>query len=104
MATCPWYVSAHAVRRWMMITGRNAEEHFDDASDELIELAAATWARYEEGGRAPKVSRTGAYVYRSAYVTVRGRRDRVDMVVSMERRPEGPKPQLVDLHWGGETR
>jgi hypothetical protein len=110
VSICPWYITAHAVRRWLEITSRPAgEAHFEDARIELVQLAADTWARYERerpDGSAPepKLTRTGAYSYRSAYTRVKGQRTQVDLIVSMERRPEGPKPQLVDIHWGGERR
>ena len=103
MSICPWYITAHAVRHWRAITRRPDEPgHFDDARAELIELAAATWERYERGGKAPRITRTGAYQYRSAYTRVRGARTQVDLIVSMEQRAEGSKAQLVDVHWGGE--
>jgi hypothetical protein len=93
---CPWYVTAHAVDRYAALTGRRAPRGspaWDDISDELIERCAAIWARYEGNPELrPGVSKTGAYVYRGA-----GSRGRVTVVVSMERRPEGPKPQVVDV-------
>lgn len=110
---CPWYVSAAAVRRYMEI--RRTPLHrrdrapvlgvvlaFDDASDELLGYAAATWARYEASADLkPKITRTGAYVYRGPGPL------RLGLVVEMERRPEGPKPQVVDVvptHAGGGGR
>jgi hypothetical protein len=94
MAECPWYVSAAAVRRYMALAG---VADFDDASDALIEYAAETWRRYQaDAARAPKVTRTGAYVYRGP-----GPR-RLKLVVSMATRAEGDKPQLVDVAAGSE--
>ena len=88
---CPWYVSAAAVRRFMELGG---PADFDDASDELIEMAAETWRRYQAAPeRKPKISRTGAYVYRGPGPL------RLQFVVSMVAREEGEKPQVVDL-WG----
>ena len=94
MPLCPWYVSAHAVRRYVVLTGSRLA--FDDASDELIERAAACWRRYTGNpALAPAVSKTGAYVYREAgHDRVRRR---LRFVVEMDRRPEGPKPQVVDV-------
>ena len=105
VSACPWYITAHAVRRWLEITRRPAgEAHFEDARIELVALAADTWARYEQAHREPRITRTGAYQYRSAYTQIGRSRTKVDLIVSMEVRPEGPKPQLVDVHWGGERR
>lgn len=103
MAECPWYVSAAAVRRYMEIRRTplrrsdraevpGVELSFDDASDELLEYAAATWQRYQaDPARRPTITRTGAYQYRGPGPL------RLGLVVVMERRPEGPKPQLVDV-------
>jgi hypothetical protein len=89
MAECPWYVTAAAVRKYVAVTRSSLS--FDDASDELIEYAAATWQRYQGTDREPKIGRTGAYMYRGPGPL------RLTLLVSMERRPEGPKPQLVDV-------
>ncbi len=103
MAECPWYVTAAAVRRFIEIRRTELRRRgrapvpgvalaFDDASDKLIEYAAATWQRYEaEPEREPKITRTGAYAYRGPGPL------RLTLIVAMERRPEGPKPQLVDV-------
>ncbi len=109
MTDCPWYVTAHAVRRWLAITGRSGEAHFEDARIELVQLCADTWERYETAGKAPKPTlrqdpSAPTYSYRSAYTRVRGSRTQVDLIVSMAVRPEGPKPQLIDIHYGGERR
>jgi hypothetical protein len=103
MAECPWYVTAHAVRQYMRIRAQPLHRKdrapvpgvtlsFDDASDALIEYAAETWQRYQaDPARAPSITRTGAYQYRGPGPL------RLTLVVSMERRPEGPKPQVVDV-------
>lgn len=104
MAECPWYVSAHAVRAYQNIIRRPMHQgqgrpvvpgvdlSFDDASDRLIEYAAETWQRYlANPDRQPQISRTGAYIYRGP------RPHRLQLVVSMSIRPEGPKGQLVDV-------
>ena len=91
MANCPWYVSAYAVRRYQE-AARRSDVSFDVASDELIEYCAAAWARYQtDPSRKPSVTRTGAYQYRGPGPL------RLGLIVSMEVRPEGPKPQLVDV-------
>lgn len=88
---CPWYVSTAAVRRYQELGGAGGKS-FDDASDELIERCAEVWQRYEANpALAPKIGRTGAYIYRGP-----GNR-RIEILVSMERRPEGDKPQVVDV-------
>lgn len=103
MAECPWYVSAAAVRRYIEIraqplyrSGRapvpGVVLSFDVASDELIEYAAVTWQRYQANpDREPSITRTGAYQYRGPGPL------RLGLVVSMASRPEGSKPQLVDV-------
>jgi len=89
VSKCPWYVTAHAVRQYMAIRRLTS---FDDSSDELIEYAAATWRRYvAETERQPKVTRTGAYMYRGPGPL------RLTLIVSAENRPEGPKQQVVDV-------
>lgn len=91
MPDCPWYVSAAAVRRYMALGGAPGLA-FDDASDELIERCAEVWQRYQANpALAPKISHTGAYIYRGA-----GNR-RIEVLVSMEQRPEGNKSQVVDV-------
>lgn len=95
MPTCPWYVSAHAVRRYIALAGSRLS--FNDASDELVERASACWQRYQATPElAPAISKTGAYVYREAG-SDRGGRRRLRYVVSMSQRQEGSKPQLVDV-------
>lgn len=91
MSDCPWYVSAAAVRAWQALR-RDAPRDFDDASDALIELCAETYReRYSpESGRAPGVTRTGAYVYRTT-----PRHGRLQLIVSP--RSEGEKMALVDV-------
>jgi hypothetical protein len=99
---CPWYVTAHAVERYMEIRRHQRREKgralipavelsFKDASRELIEYAAATWQLYEGTDKTPTITRTGAYQYRG------GRPLRLHLIVSMSVRPEGRKPQLVDV-------
>lgn len=98
MATCPWYVSAHAVRRWQEVEPR-APRDFDDASDALLEVAAAIWERYRDGEREPKVTNTGAYLYEGGKP-----QGRIRLVVAASPRAEGPKQQVVDVlarHAGG---
>lgn len=89
---CPWYVSAHAVRRWQAID-RSAPRDFDAASDALIELCAGVWwDRYADGAREPKVTGTGAYLYEGGKA-----HGRIRLVVSAQRRAEGDRQQVVDV-------
>lgn len=97
----PWNITVAAVRRWLAIT-RRPEKHFDDAAAELGHLARDTMKRYEVAGRAPRTTRTGAYVYRSAYTYIGRSRTQVDLIVVPDRHE--PQDQLVDIHWGGERR
>lgn len=61
---CPWYVTAHAVKRFQELVP-HASREFDNARDQLVELAARIWARYEDNPKlAPSITRTGAYQYR----------------------------------------
>jgi len=76
MSECPWYVTAAAVRQYQNLRS-NASRNFDDASDELIELCAGVWERYQQ---TPDLAPL-----------------RIEIAVSMERRPEGPKGQVVDV-------
>jgi hypothetical protein len=88
---CPWYVSAAAVRRYQQLVPA-APRNFDDASDELIEECAEIWARYQRNpDLKPAITKTGAYTYRG------GEPLRLRVVVSMARREEGAKPQVVDV-------
>lgn len=92
MSRCPWYVSASAVRAWQALYP-GAPRNFDDASDRLIEVCAEVWARYEaDPARAPKLTRTGAYVYEAGRA-----HGRIRLVVSAAQREEGGKQQVVDV-------
>lgn len=88
---CPWYVSAAAVRDWQRLD-RNAPRDFDDASDALLQLCAEVWARYRESGKEPELKRTGGWLYHTGRA-----HNRIRLVVSEERRPEGNKAQVVAI-------
>jgi hypothetical protein len=89
--TCPWYITGHAVRRYQAAVPK-ASGDFALARDELIELAAEIWERYQRNPElAPSVTRTGAYHYRGGLplrlqVVVSARRELVDVVGAERRR------------------
>lgn len=91
---CPWFVTGHAVRRYQELVSTAAAD-FPRARDELIELAATIWERYQRNpALAPSTTRTGAYQYRGGLplrlqVVVTARRELVD-VVGAERPRRGP--------------
>ncbi len=90
MADCPWYVTAHAVRRFAARARWGGG--FDDASDLLIELCAEVWQRYQRNlTLRPDPTHTGAYQYRGPGP------HRLTIIVAPEARPEGPKWQVVDV-------
>jgi len=62
--TCPWHITVHAVERYQALVPQAARD-FEAARDELVELAAGIWERYERNRElSPTVTRTGAYQYR----------------------------------------
>jgi len=62
--TCPWHITAYAVERYQALVPQAARD-FEAARDELVELAAGIWERYERNRElSPTVTRTGAYQYR----------------------------------------
>ena len=91
MAKCPWYISAHAVKRYLHVVGRRVVDDgpaFDKAEEELIELAIDTM----KSNRVPKQLRAQHLLqYRS------GRPLQLMLIVSTEVREEGKLPQLVDV-------
>lgn len=93
---CPWYVSAHAVRRYCALCRHDLnpdrEDHFAKAEADLFAICAHTWEHYRVSGKRPRVTRTGAYSYRTTQ-----KHGKIHLVVSTTRRPEGPKDQLVDI-------
>jgi hypothetical protein len=87
---CPWYVTVHAVHRYQELVP-DASREFDDARNELIELAAAIWHRYESKPQLmPSVTRTGGYQYR-------GPGPLRMVVVVGQPGAGGGKPPLVDV-------
>lgn len=86
-----WYISAAAVKQYMAIQGYPPDDDgpgFDRAAKELEGLTAeARLAKDIAPGQQSQLWRVKA--------TVRGKRTRLELVVSVERRAEGPLPQLV---------
>lgn len=86
-----WYISAAAVKQYMAICGYEGSPDgpiFDAAAIELESLCEqAKLARDVGPGQQSQLWRVKA--------TVRGRRTRLELVVSVEQRAEGPLPQLI---------
>lgn len=95
--TCRWYISAAAVRQYMVIQGRHGDGDspaFYAAEKELAAaVAEARLARDIDG-------RTRTQLWRVAW-DVRGRRSRLELVVSLDHRPEGPLPALIAVRHKG---
>lgn len=99
MPDCPWYISAHAVRRYLSLVGReDNEREFARGETELMAMAERVMVNVASGASKPREIRPGLLHYRGP------RPLRLGLRVSIERRPEGDKPQLVDVtpsHEGG---
>lgn len=86
-----FYISAAAVRQYMQILGRAINSdgpEFDRAAVELEQLA-------EEARLAKDVGPGQHHQQWRVKATVRGRRTRLELIVSVEQRSEGPLPQLI---------
>lgn len=86
-----WYISAAAVKQYMAICGYEGSPDgliFDRAAIELERLCdEARLAKDIGPGQQSQLWRVKA--------TVRGRRTRLELVVSVEQRKEGALPQLI---------
>lgn len=86
-----WYITVAAVRQYMAIMdygGGTDGPIFDRAAIELENLCEqAKLARDVGPGQQSQLWRVKA--------TVRGKRTRLELVVSTEQRAEGPLPQLI---------
>lgn len=92
-----WYISAAAVKQWMAISGRQGSDdgpEFDAAAIELDALSA-------EARLAKDVGPTQRHQQWRVSATVRGRRERLELIVSIAPRPEGPLPQLIAVRHKG---
>jgi hypothetical protein len=86
-----WYISAAAVKQYMAIQGYAGSPDgpiFDRAAIELEDLC-------EQSKLARDVSDKSPYQQWRVKATVRGKRTRLELVVSVEQRKEGPLPQLI---------
>lgn len=86
-----WYISAAAVKQYMSIMGYESDYDgpiFDAAAIELEKLCDESRLAKDIGpGQESQLWRVKA--------TVRGRRTRLELVVSLSRRAEGDAPQLI---------
>ena len=92
-----WYVSAAAVKQFMAICGLPAQEE-----GRVFDRAARQLERACESAR--KTSERGPWQTWIAKATIRGRVERLELIVSTARRPEGPEPQLVEVRHKGRGR
>ena len=88
---CRWYITAAAVRQYMVIQGRHGDGDspaFFRAERDLAQSAEqARLARDVDG-------RTRTQLWRVSW-PVRGQTVRLELVVSIDSRPEGPLPALI---------
>lgn len=94
-----WYISVTAIRAYMRIAGYRDEtdgEWFDRAERELFDLASLA--------RPVGAPRDGRWLTYRAKADIRGRRTRLDLIVSTEERAEGDLPQLVMVRSQGGNR
>lgn len=86
-----WYISAAAVKQYMAIQGYEGSPDgpvFDAAAIELEKLC-------DESRLAKDIGHGQQSQLWRAKATVRGKRTRLELVVSVEQRQEGPLPQLI---------
>jgi UDP-glucose 4-epimerase len=84
----PWYITPAAVRDYLHIRGW-AEEQFESAQDNLIDLAKEMVA----GGKQPVIDAKECLRYRTGRV-----HGRMTLVVSTVPRFEGDLPQLIAVN------
>lgn len=85
-----WYIRIAAVRQYQQLMGYPIESDgpsFDRAERELADLA--------DQARLAKDIGRGQHSQWRVKSTVRGRRTRLELVASIEPRPEGPFSQLI---------
>lgn len=86
-----WYISAAAVKQYMAIQGYEGSPDgpiFDAAAIELERLC-------DEARLAKDIDEKNRTQQWRVKATVRGKRTRLELIVSLEHRQEGPLPQLI---------
>lgn len=86
-----WYISAAAVKQFMSImgyVGSTDDPVFDRAAIELEDACEQARLARDADDKSP-------YQQWRVKWTVRGKRSRLELIVSTEKRPEGPLPQLI---------
>lgn len=92
MSAYRWYLTAAAVRQYMLLRGdRGSDESPDFYAAEADLAAACAAARLVADAGA----RGSPYQTWRVKWTLRGRRTRLELTVSTRPRPEGPLPQLI---------
>lgn len=91
------YITAAAVRHWLSIQGAAENDAtFDQAAKQLQELLAKARLAKDIGpGQRSQQWRVST--------DVRGRRQRLELIVAVEPRPEGPQPQLIAVRLKGRA-
>lgn len=92
-----WYISVSAVKDFQRIVGLPQESDgplFDRAAVELEEVAATAKLKSERG----------QWQTWQAKMTIRGKVARIELIVSTQKRDEGPLPQLVEVRYKGGSR
>lgn len=86
-----WYISAAAVKQFMAIQGYIGSPDgpaFDRAAIELEDACEQARLARDADEKSPNQQ------WRVRW-PVRGKRSRLELIVSLEQRPEGPLPQLI---------
>lgn len=94
--SCPWYISARAVREYLALTGQPPVTDgpaWDRAERELMAMAEVVARQEQDGVKAPRpvLGHPDLVQYRG------GRPLRPNLIVSRAARPEGELPQLVSV-------
>lgn len=94
MRECPWYISAYAVQRYLALTHQpivTAGPEWGRAERELMKIAEKVAADVAAGVKQARQIKPGLVRYRGP------RPLRLGLIVATDPRPEGDKPQLVDV-------
>ena len=98
----PWYISAAAVRQYLAILSIRALESPDEATDVDFNFAEDELVRIAREARFHTTTASGLLEYRGTVPhgnrhRLRYPEPRLTLLVSTERREEGPLPQLVQV-------